>query len=245
MYNKLLFRIMNIKTLKIVNKIPGWLSLNEGLFLERIAKTTENLNGVIVEVGGFKGKSTIFLAQGKGKIYSIDPHTGIVEPKLRFPNTYKEFRKNLKMTNTLHKIVPVVKTSRVASKKWNKKIRLLFIDALHDEQSALFDFETWSQHLVDDGVVAMHDSFMKWCGSEKIALKKIVNSSEFYKIGVKGCMVYGIKGKGNILNKATKFIWQIYINAAIFLNRLQITVRNLPSAIKKLRIQTLRIHKIY
>jgi len=73
-----------------LEKVKGWLTFNEGVFLYNTAKNC-NSKYVIVEIGSWQGKSTIWLAKGslagnKARIYAIDPHTGSSEHK----NWYKK-----------------------------------------------------------------------------------------------------------------------------------------------------------
>ena len=57
---------MDIERLKEVSKgIPGWLADNEGIFLYNAAKSCTK--GEIVEIGSWKGKSTVWLAEGSQK----------------------------------------------------------------------------------------------------------------------------------------------------------------------------------
>lgn len=64
---------------EICKSVSGTISDKEGLFLYELAKDAKN--GVIVEIGADKGRSTICLAMGskagnKVRVYSIDPHAG-------------------------------------------------------------------------------------------------------------------------------------------------------------------------
>ena len=66
------------KALEYSNKAEGFLSPNEQVTLFSKAL---NVKGAIVEIGSWKGKSTIMLAYGSiagngNKVYAIDPHTG-------------------------------------------------------------------------------------------------------------------------------------------------------------------------
>jgi len=70
---------------KFVEKVDGWLLDIEGELLYDLAKNCKG-NGVIVEIGSWTGKSTIWLGKGskagnKVKVYAIDPHTGSSEQK--------------------------------------------------------------------------------------------------------------------------------------------------------------------
>ena len=75
---------MNIEeTKKFADKAEGWLSDREGEILYNLAKNCKG-KGVIVEIGSWEGKSTIWIGSGskngnKVKIYAIDPHTGSSE----------------------------------------------------------------------------------------------------------------------------------------------------------------------
>jgi predicted O-methyltransferase YrrM len=73
---------------KISNEIDGWLSDNEGELLFNLAKNCKG-EGKIVEIGSWKGKSTVWLASGSKsgknvKVYAIDPHTGSSEHKEKY-----------------------------------------------------------------------------------------------------------------------------------------------------------------
>lgn len=73
--------IKSIKELlSIVDSIEGWLTAYEQLALLHLPPSVDHLSGDIVEIGSFKGKSTIALALGssfisskKRPIYAIDP----------------------------------------------------------------------------------------------------------------------------------------------------------------------------
>jgi predicted O-methyltransferase YrrM len=63
----------------ILSKVEGMLTLNEGRYLCRLAKLNPR-KGPIVEIGSWKGKSTIWLALGAiavggDKVYAIDVGT--------------------------------------------------------------------------------------------------------------------------------------------------------------------------
>lgn len=223
---------MNKKLQTYVSNLPGWLSISEGSFLEQSSKKTEKIDGSVVEIGSFCGKSTIWLAQGKNKVYSIDPHKGDVGEEEKYPPTYRMFIKNLKTAHVHRSVVPIVKTSEEAARKWNKKIKLLFIDGLHDEKNAQTDFLLWSKFLVNGGIVLIHDSYKRWCGSEKVAVKYIINSAQFYKIGTVGSITYGVKGKGNLLDYIQKSFYRLFLLVNIYINRLKIVLLNLPQIIK-------------
>lgn len=215
---------MNQRIRKVVTQIPGWLSEKEGQFLEDTAKRTERLPGVVVEIGSFLGKSTVWLAQGTGIVYAIDPHNGNVSKSLQFQSTYQEFKKNLLKANVSSKVIIIRKMSKEAEKSWKQPIRMLFIDALHDEKSSTQDFKLFEKYVVKGGIIVMHDSFLRWCGSEKVALKNIIHSNKFSNIGFTGSILYGTKqSQSNFLAKDT--IMRLVITLSIKLNHLFIITK--------------------
>lgn len=183
--------------------VPGWLTAHEGQFLQKAAFSQKFRDGVIVEIGSFMGKSTIWLALSGDRVWAIDPHKGKLSGGRAAP-TLPAFLKNLSRAGVRSLVTPVVKTSRDAVRRWTRPIKLLFIDGLHDEAHAKEDYTLWSPHVVDGGMVAMHDAFCGWQGAGDVAMRRIVYSPVYKEIGVIGSIIYGVKGKpsvGELLNK--------------------------------------------
>lgn len=209
--------------LTAISKIDGWLSSHEGYFLYKIARETK---GNIVEIGSWKGKSTICLAeglQGDGKVFAVDPHKGEYSGKNGIGKkapTFKTFEKNLKGIGVLKKVKPVIATSENAAKKWKNSISLLFIDGLHDYQHTHQDFSLWSPLLNKRGAIAFHDAFCGHDGPERVVLEEILPSDKWSNIGVVGSIIYARKEKAKtLLQKLDKLRHQIFIPFAIKLNK--------------------------
>lgn len=172
---------------RITRSIDGWLTELEGTALYCAAKYGSG-NGVIVEIGSFKGKSTIWLASaskkaGRELVYAIDTHLGSPEHQpgrecaFHMPSegtTEQVFRTNIINADVADWVNPIITTSIQASHSWNLPIRLLFIDADHTYESVRNDFLTWEKHVVPNGLVAFHD-VDKWdcspdvlCGPTKV-----------------------------------------------------------------------------
>lgn len=200
-----------------LNNLPGWLTIHEGQFLTKAARQVQKIKGVVVEIGSFQGKSTIYLALANNLVYAIDPHQGVFSGGKTKP-TYAAFLHNLQAAGVSQKVKPFMTTSAKAAQNWKQPIKLLFIDGLHDETNARGDFELWFPFLVDAGVVAMHDSFCAWPGAGRVALAKIVNAPGFKEIGVVGSIIYGIKGQAGELGKLNLVRNRILINLALKLN---------------------------
>lgn len=130
----------------------------------------------IVEIGSFKGASTIALGMGakyghKNKVYAIDPHKG---------GSLPEFIDNIKNAGLENVVKPIIKTSEEASKGWNEPIELLWIDGDHRYEMAKLDFEKFVPHLIEGGVVCLHDSIYR--GPSRVVYGGIINSCDFCRI---------------------------------------------------------------
>lgn len=134
----------------ITDQVEGWLGKREGPYLYALAKIGSK-KGAVVEIGSWKGKSTIWLAKGSqevkgGKIYAVDPHVGGADQEqIGYKNvrTEEEFIANIRKAGVESMVVPVVKTSTEAVQGWNHPIGLLWIDGDHSYESVHNDFFSW------------------------------------------------------------------------------------------------------
>src|SRR6266516_2965864 len=94
---------MNLARIKaMADAAGGWMNDAEGLLLYQLARKCSG-KGVIVEIGLWKGRSTIWLGHGLRdgcwvKIYVVDSHTGSLE-HYRDANcvwTFDEFQQNIR-----------------------------------------------------------------------------------------------------------------------------------------------------
>lgn len=171
-------------------RIEGWLFSAEAAFLYMMAQSCTG-KGAIVEIGTWKGRSTVFLAKGSKagnnvEICTIDPHTGSSEHKEIDPTvwTYPEFKSNIQMMDIDDIIIPIVKTSEDAVKDWNKPIELLFIDGAHEYELVKLDFELWYPYVIKDGMILMHDTDPKTSqpGPVKVCKEHMIKSGNFYDL---------------------------------------------------------------
>jgi hypothetical protein len=207
-----------IKHIKDVHSI----SIPEGELLYKLAQQS---TGNIVEIGSWKGYSTIWLAkalkddvikcrQGNnwvaiqppytGKIfkniYAIDPHTGAEIHKKMYGvvDTYNEFLKNIKDAGVDNIVIPVRLKSEDAVKDWSKSIDLLWIDG--DHMAADKDFDMWYPFVKEGGIIALHDT-TTWENPRKVAMM-MYKSGKFKNISRVGSITYAVKtSKVSILDK--------------------------------------------
>jgi len=196
----------------------GFLSPEEGEFLYRRARACPG-QGAIVEIGSWKGRSTVCLAAGARegiKIYAIDPHSGSSEHKqqMGIVNTLDEFKNNIKKAGVDREVVPLVQTSEQAALVWQGPIELLFIDGAHEYELVKQDFELWSPFLNEGGTIAFHDS-VDWSGPKRLVRDEIFLKSHYAEVGVIGSITYAKKvkncGPGQMMKKRRKlFLKYIY-----------------------------------
>jgi len=180
-----------------MKKIGGLLHDDEALLLYRFGK--EARNGVIVEIGSFKGKSTICLANGSNdgqgvKVYAIDPHMGDLsyhewEKHKNAAPSKQEFRKNIIESGIKDYVYPLYITSKEAFTKVKEPVEVLFIDGDHRYKSVLADYKNWSKKMVVGGVMAFHDSF-SWEGVIETVDEHVFSDPNFVCVGFANSITY-------------------------------------------------------
>jgi predicted O-methyltransferase YrrM len=210
----------NASVLTITRPIEGWLTDSETLLLYHLARTLSS-EGHIVEIGSWKGKSTIALALGlihsakSGVVWAVDPHQGIIQTnKQKQESTYKAFIKNVQKAQVEQKVRPIIDTSAGAAKRWKKSIRLLFIDGLHDYEHVQADIAYWSSWVVNNGVIAFHDAF---CAEKDVwdAIRNYMfHRSDIIDIGTASSILYIQFGKKTLKTQIKVFIKKLLITLA-------------------------------
>jgi hypothetical protein len=148
-----------------IKNIKGWLTEDEGHLLYNLAKKASS-NQVIVEIGSWKGKSTICLGNGSkdgnhAKVYAIDPHIGSSEHQKMFGHvdTFIEFLHNIKNAGIAKYILPIRKTSEDAASDFNNPVVFIFIDGAHEFKFVYQDFTLWFPKVTIGGIIAFHDTW--------------------------------------------------------------------------------------
>lgn len=179
-------------------KVSGSTTLWESKLLYTLACRREAA-GVVVEIGSFLGRSTIFLASGskrarQQKVYAIDPHQGapVINKKFSGP-TYQRFLRNIEQSRVADMVVPIPQTSDKAFEDWRQPIRLLFIDGDHSYQAVRRDLKQWGQFVVDKGVIAVHDALNPGVGPPRAIVEVILAEKKFSQLGVIDSVFFAIK----------------------------------------------------
>lgn len=147
----------------IVNSIDGFLTVNEDAWLFTQAQAMPD-DGLAVEIGSLKGRSTACLALGcegtSKNVVAIDPFIDC-RYDLTGKQTYLDvWYNNMTRIGAICRVEPLVMTSRQAGELWKERqtpIHLLFIDGSHLQGDVIADFDDFFPWVADRGMVAFHD----------------------------------------------------------------------------------------
>jgi hypothetical protein len=171
--------------------IPGYIGDREFRALAMLFAGAPS-NGVAVEIGSFRGKSTVGLAvlsahYGLGPVVSIDPHNApsVTDPMLGDQvSSFEDFLSALRAAG-LEQQVEVHRTlSSQVSQGWTRPIRFLWIDGDHTYAGAKLDFDLFSPYLVDGAIVALHDTLHEFEGPIRVFVEDMLRSDRFGPAGL-------------------------------------------------------------
>jgi predicted O-methyltransferase YrrM len=171
-------------------KVSGHLSENEARFLGLLAACVP-AKGTIVEIGSFKGRSTVMLAKvashyGCGPVVAIDPHNSPIlvniptNPEM---SSYQDFLDNIHAAGVSNHVESQAAYSKEVANSWNRPIRLLWIDGDHSYEGAKSDLDGFLPHLVPHGVVAYHDALNAFPGPIRVFVEDVLGSDLFGPAG--------------------------------------------------------------
>ena len=158
------------------DQVKGFLEKQEAEALFQFAKKYSSL-GPCLEIGSYCGKSAVYLGaavkENNQILYSIDHHKGSEEqqpgeeffdPDLldetgKGINTLPFFLETLDKSGLRDNVVPIVSTSVEANEVWSEPLAMVFIDGGHSDQAANDDYDVWHPHVIQGGLLAIHDVF--------------------------------------------------------------------------------------
>ncbi len=174
-----------------VRNAPGFLTEREARFLALVAAATP-ARGVILEIGSFKGKSTVGLASvaaryDLGTVVAVDPFTApsSTDPNLHGrPSSYQDFAATLMQAGVTEHVEVHRVYSRDLARRWNRPIRFLWIDGDHTFNGAKEDVDLFTPFLAQGGIVALHDVLHSFEGPIRVFVEDILGSDRY---GPAGC----------------------------------------------------------
>lgn len=201
---------------RLMASMEGWLSDLEAVFLYNQAR--EASGGVILEIGSYKGKSTICLAKGsrggrRVPVYAIDPHKDTTTQQIWLGgrSSFDDFTSNMARAGVSDLVMPLVQKSEEAGRKWNTPIALLWIDGDHSYTGAKTDFELFSPWVIEGGVIAFHDATQ---GEVARIVCEAFSQRGFTGIGLVDSIAYASKRNGASMRAKDRFVLWCVANYA-------------------------------
>ena len=226
-----------VRVKPLIADVPGWLTDEEGEALYELARDCTG-KGVIVEIGSWKGKSTVCLGLGSQAgaavpVYAIDPHADY---------RFGDFKTNVERVGIAELVRPVPSLSQAAADGFDEPIELLFVDGSHEYELVLEDFEGWVPKVVDGGWVAFHDT--TWTrGPRKVVGSAVYRSRRFKDVRfVVGSTTVGRKVEENSLLDRAHSRYVLGVKTAFWLgsSALKKQRRLLPKPVERLGRRVLR-----
>jgi predicted O-methyltransferase YrrM len=148
--------------------VEGWFSPGQVACVVARAAAVRT-GGRIVEIGSFRGRSTVAIARSAPagvEIVAIDPHAGNDRGPQEIEGFEDEaaldskvFVTNLERAGVRDRVTYVRKFSHDALDDVDGPIDLLHIDGAHRYKPASDDIASWGARVTDGGSLLVHDSF--------------------------------------------------------------------------------------
>lgn len=215
---------------RLISQVDGWLTVAEARTLYDAARACTG-RGVIVEIGSWKGKSTIVLARGSRagngvRVYAVDPHADY---------RFGEFQANVERAGIADLVTPIRSFSQAAADDFHEPIEVLFVDGSHEEELVREDVEKWLPKVVEGGFVAFHDT--TWhAGPRRVVGRRVYRSRDFVDVRfVVASTTAGRKVAANTASDRVRARVQLAKKTAFWLATLpmQKTRKRLPTSLKR------------
>jgi predicted O-methyltransferase YrrM len=179
------------ETLALASGAEGWMSDDQGRRLHAAAARCRP-GGRIVEIGSFRGRSTIVLASAAApgvEVVAIDPHAGtdrgpqeITGFATAAAGDREAFRANLERAGVAGVVRHVAALSADAHGDVEDPIDVLYIDGAHRYLPARADVRDWGARVMEGGTLLIHDAFSSVGVTAAIA-RELFASGRFRYVG--------------------------------------------------------------
>jgi hypothetical protein len=208
--------------LALVAGVEGWMTDDQARRLWEGAGRV-GAGGQIVEIGSFRGRSTIVLASAAAEgvsVVAIDPHGGgdrgpheYTPDAQRGDADHERFHANLQTAGVDGRVRHVRRPSGAALGDVAGAIDLLYIDGAHRYRFAKPDIEQWGARVRPGGTMLIHDSYSA-VGVMLAQLRLLFASGRFRYVGRSGSLAEYRREElaprerlGNALAQATALPW--------------------------------------
>jgi predicted O-methyltransferase YrrM len=154
----------------------GWMTEAQGRRLYDAAARCRP-GGRIVEIGSFRGRSTIVLASAVGDGFATEA-----------ADDRAVFRANLERAGVAGRVRHVAAFSRHAHGDVGDPVDVLYVDGAHRYGPARADLRDWGGRVMDGGTLLVHDAFSSIGVTAAIA-RQMVASDRFRYVGRSGSLV--------------------------------------------------------
>ncbi len=179
------------EVMELVRGVDGWMTPGQAAALYDAAATCP-APGRIVEIGSFRGRSTIVLASAAGagvEVVAIDPHAGTDRGPQEIDGYADEaasdhvvFGRNLDAAGVAGRVRHVRTFSSDALDEVDGPVDVLYVDGAHRYGPARADLVSWGRRVADDGMLLVHDSFSS-IGVTLAILRELVFGRRFRYVG--------------------------------------------------------------
>lgn len=191
--------------------VEGWLTEGQARLLWDAAASRE---GLVVEIGSFRGRSATILASAARHVVCVDPHLGsdrgpqeiAANPALG-ASDFEAFHANLAEAGVADRVEHVRALSGDAAVP--PAIDVLFVDGAHRYGPALEDITRWGAAVVPGGRLLVHDSFSS-IGVTLALLRALVFSREWRYLGRSRSLAQWERAaplRGNALRQLASLPW--------------------------------------
>lgn len=145
-------------------RCAGLVQDSEGRRLAELARSVP-VDQAIVEIGSHTGLSTCWMADStKAHIIAVDPwgdpRPGTLDDPFALVTgdaVLARFMDNIRTEGHGQRVTPIRTVSTVAASMWVKPVGLVFIDAIHEREHVIADYEAWAPFVAPGGWLAFHD----------------------------------------------------------------------------------------
>lgn len=179
------------EVLASVADVEGWMSPDQARRLYDAARTAAP-GQRIVEIGSFRGRSTIVLASAAEpgvELVAIDPHAGNDRGPQEIDGFVAEaeddhavFIRNLTAAGVADRVHHVRAFSDVALVDVPGSVQVLYVDGAHRYAPARADIRDWGARAEPGGTMLIHDSFSS-VGVTAAIMRELVCSPQWRYVG--------------------------------------------------------------